>query len=120
MFNSICIVSVNVFNSGTLDKNGKEPVILNVVSGKSPNRTVLSGTIAERAGFEVGKTYLASCSEREANEYGRQFVWQKLSEASVMDVIKGQKELGAAQYFNVSETVETTTAVTANKAFEEA
>jgi hypothetical protein len=102
MFNSIVLVSVNEFSQGALDKNGKIPVILNVVAGKAPNRNVISGTVAERAGFEVGKSYLASVRETEANEYGRQFVWNKLSEASVIDIIKGQKELGAAQIMNVN------------------
>ena len=104
MFTGIVLASVNEFTNGALDKNGKQPVILNIVAGKSPNRNVLSGTVAERAGFEVGKTYLASVREVEANEYGRQFVWNKLSEATVIDIIRGQKELGAAQIFDVAAT----------------
>ena len=104
MFTGIVLASVNEFTNGALDKNGKQPVILNIVAGKSPNRNVLSGTVAERAGFEVGKTYLASVREVEANEYGRQFVWNKLSEATVIDIIKGQKELGNAQIFDVSKS----------------
>jgi len=102
MFNSIVLVSVNQFSQGSLDKNGNVPVILNVVAGSAPNRNVISGTVAERAGFEVGKTYLASVREVEANEYGRQFVWNKLSEATVLDIIKGQKELGTAKIINVN------------------
>ena len=102
MFNSIVLVSVNQFSQGSLDKNGNVPVILNVVAGSAPNRNVISGTVAERAGFEVGKTYLASVREVEANEYGRQFVWNKLSEATVLDIIKGQKQLETAKIINVN------------------
>lgn len=107
-FNSLVIVTVNYFTNGALDKNGKQPVILTVVAGKAPNRTVLSGTVAESAGFEVGKSYLANCRETAPDEqYGRQFRWTKISEATVMDVIEGTKMLGEPQIFDVSASVET-------------
>lgn len=102
MFSSMCIVSVNYFTNGSLDRNGKQPIILNVVSGKFPNRTVLSGTIAESNGFEVGKTYLASVKETESNEFGRQFIWQKLKEVDAMEIVTTSTHLGNAEMFDAS------------------
>jgi len=103
MFTEQSIVSVNAYtgsleNPATADKNGKMPVILNIVAGKAPNRIVLAGTVAENIGFEVGHSYLASCRETEADEeYGRRFQWSKLSPSlAALDLIKASKELGAA------------------------
>lgn len=95
------LVKVNHFTSGSLDRNGKQPVILSIIAGKSPNRNVLSGTVAENAGFEVGKTYLASVREVEPNEYGRQFVWEKLGEPSTLEIIEVSDKLGEPQVFDV-------------------
>lgn len=102
MFSSICLVSVAKFNNGKLDKNGKPSMLLNVIAGESPNRNVISGTIAEQAGFEEGKIYLAQVREGEPSaEFGRQFTWVKLGEASVLEAMKAQKELGKATIFEV-------------------
>lgn len=100
-FNSLCIVSVNTFSKGNADKNGLLPVILNVVAGKSPNRTVLSGTVAEMNGFETGKTYLASVREVEANDYGRQFVWAKLKEVSAVEIVEAASKMSKAEIFSI-------------------
>ena len=100
-FNSLCIVSVNTFSKGNADKNGLLPVILNVVAGKSPNRTVLSGTVAEMNGFETGKTYLASVREVEANEYGRQFVWAKLKEVLAVEIVEAASKMPKAEIFSI-------------------
>lgn len=100
-FNSLCIVSVNTFSKGNADKNGLLPVILNVVAGKSPNRTVLSGTVAEMNGFETGKTYLASVKEVEANDYGRQFVWAKLKEVSAVEIVEAASKMPKAEIFSI-------------------
>ena len=101
-FNSLCIVSVNTFSKGNADKNGLLPVILNVVAGKSPNRTVLSGTVAEMNGFETGKTYLASVREVEADdEYGRQFVWAKLKEVSAVEIVEAASKMPKAEIFSI-------------------
>ena len=100
-FNSLCIVSVNTFSKGNADKNGLLPVILNVIAGKSPNRTVLSGTVAEMNGFETGKTYLASVREVEANDYGRQFVWAKLKEVSAVEIVEAASKMSKAEIFSI-------------------
>jgi len=101
-FNSIVAASVNNFN-GNLDKNGKNPVILNVIAGKFPNRNVLAGTIAENLGIEVGKSYLFSVREVESNEHGRQFIYSKLKELSAMEIVDTFKNLGQAEMFAVEE-----------------
>lgn len=100
--NGMIVASVNSFTKGTVDKNGKQPVILNVVAGKCPNRNVLSGTVAENIGLEIGKTYLLSYREGEADAtYGRQFVYSKLSELRGTEIIQSSKELGNAEIFDV-------------------
>lgn len=107
MFNSNVLVSVNPFNQGTPDKNGKSPVILNVVAGQAPNRLVLAGTVAENSGFEVGHVYYANCREIEANEYGRQFRWTVIQESkSVVETAELSKALGQPQVFDASKAPE--------------
>ena len=99
---NLVIATVNPFNSGNPDKNGKSPVILNVVSGKAPNRNVLSGTVAENAGIETGKSYIFRWREIDPNEYGRQFRWTVVSEISGLELIKASQELGEANVFDVA------------------
>jgi hypothetical protein len=109
MFNSIIVATVNKFNNGEEDKNGKLPVILNVVAGKCPNRNVLSGTVAENAGFEVGETYLIQCREIEpSEEYGRQFVYNKMKSLDVVNILDSIKQLPKAEIFAVEGTTSTT------------
>ena len=92
----LAIVICQLFGVESLDKNGKQAVILIPVAGSVPNKNVLAGTIAERNGMEVGKTYLASVRETEKSEqYGRQFNWNKVMEiTNPLDVVRAQKELG--------------------------
>ena len=91
-----------------VDKNGKKSVILYCIAGRTPNRNILSGTVAEREGFEVGKSYLVSYQEREANEdYGRQFNFTKVAEASVADILGGVATLGKAEVFSVDSNTTT-------------
>ena len=107
MFNSNVLVSVNPFNQGNPDKNGKDPVILNVVAGKAPNRLVLAGTVAENSGFKVGHVYYANCRETEANDYGRQFRWTVIQESkSVVETAELSKALGQPQVFDASKAPE--------------
>lgn len=102
MFNSMIIVNAAEFN-GSADKNGASPVILNVLAGKSPNRTVLSGTVAQMAGFETGKAYLVSCKEGEPDvTYGRRFVFSKIKELDALEILQSAKVLGEAQVFDVN------------------
>lgn len=120
MFNGMIIASVNRYNQGTTDKNGKEPVILNVIAGKCPNRTVLAGTIAETMGIEIGKTYLFSVREGNPDEqYGRRFVFSSLKELQAMEIIEGQKMLGVSEVFSV-EGKEEDTLSKASTSFHEA
>ena len=106
-FEGLLMVSVNKFNQGTEDKNGKMPVILNILAGKSPNRIVLSGSVAENAGFEVGNSYLAQCRETETDStYGRQFVWNVVQKASMTDIINARKDLGQPVVFDAAEVPE--------------
>jgi len=119
-FSSIIIASVNDFAQGNVDKNGQSPVYLNVVAGKCPNRNVLSGTIAKSIGIEVGKTYLLSVKEGEPSEqYGRQFVYQKLKELSAMEIVQSVAQMDSAQMFDVA-AKEVTTSKATTTSFAEA
>lgn len=110
-FESKVIVAVRNYNQGEPDKNGKTPVILLVQAGKAPNRIVQSGTVAENAGFEVGKTYLAQCREIEPDEqYGRQFTWTALKEADMSEILSAEKLLGKPQVFDAAEEGSSSTA----------
>lgn len=106
MFNSNCVVTVKPFNNGTTDKNGKQPVILQIIAGKAPNRMVISGTVAETSGFNIGSVYYANCREVEANEYGRQFRWTTIQEVtSVVDTVALTNQLGNPDVFDVDAKV---------------
>lgn len=103
-FNEIALVVATTFNNGNLDKNGLEPMLLKCIAGKSVNKSILSGTIAERSGFECNKSYLVSITEGEIDEtYGRQFSFTNLGEMNGIDLIKASKELGKALIVNVLE-----------------
>lgn len=119
MYNSLIVAGVNDFTKGTADKNGKSPVILNVVAGTCPNRIVISGTVAERAGIQVGKTYLLQCRETKSDaKYGRQFNYSVMDTLSGLQIIESQKSLGSAVIFDASkaEVVSNSNADEANEA----
>lgn len=102
--NGSALVMVNEFQSANSkpDRNEKNPILLVSIAGKMPNRAVLSGTIAERNGFEVGKKYMISYTEGETNQYGRQFSFTNEGEVtSVADTLLLKKEYGAPQIINV-------------------
>ena len=82
MWNEKVVVSVTKFSGTTTpDKNGEMSVMLQGIAGRMPNRNVLSGTVASRAGFEVGKTYLVNVREIGYDEdFGLQFNWIKVKE----------------------------------------
>lgn len=107
MYTSKVVATAKSFNSenAKLDKNGKSPVFLNVISGKAPNRNILAGTIAENEGIEIGKTYLFQVSEKETSEeFGRQFVWNKISEMSGLEVLQAETFMNQPEIFKVEET----------------
>jgi hypothetical protein len=109
------IVTVSVFGRESLDKNGKQALILLPVAGKIPNRNILAGTTAERGGFEPGHSYLVTVRETEANEYGRQFQWTKVCEvSSPLEIIKATKELGDGTVFAVESTTTDVTSTVNN------
>lgn len=102
MFNSLIIASVGNYTKGKADKNGCEPVILKVVAGKCPNRTILAGTVAEMLDIVPGKTYLFSVNEKEEDPtYGRQFSFTKLKEVDALEIVKSAKEMDKAEVFQV-------------------
>lgn len=108
--NTLAVVSAATFSSGEADSNGKMPVILRCIAGRIPNRNVLSGTIAENEGFIPGKAYLAQVRETEASdEYGRQFVFTNVSEASMMDIVDAESKLGPAVVYDAALKVEKVT-----------
>lgn len=94
---------VSEFNQGTPDKNGKMPVIITNVGGKCPNRNVISGSIAENLGVEIGKTYLMQVRETKTDEkYGRQFAYTALKELEAMEIVNATIGLGKAEMIDVS------------------
>jgi hypothetical protein len=108
-FNEIALVVATTFSNGNLDKNGLEPMLLKCIAGKSVNKSILSGTIAERSGFEPNKSYLVSIIEKDSDEvYGRQFDFTNLGELNGIELIKAKKELGNALIMNVLDEVEET------------
>lgn len=101
--NTMAVVTAKDFVNGNPDKNGLEPVILVNLAGKLPNRTVISGTIAEREGFIPGNTYLIKCTEQnESPEYGRQFTFSLVKELGAIEILDAQKHLGDAVTIDVA------------------
>lgn len=116
-FNGMIVAAVNPFTQGKADKNGKAPVILNVVAGNFPNRNVVSGTVAENIGLEKGKTYLLSVREGEPDaKFGRQFGYSKLKELTAEEIMKAPAMLGEANIFKVEASA--SAEIHANKEFE--
>lgn len=104
MLNNLILVTVTPFSGTTsTDKNGKFPVMLQCLAGVMPNRNVLSGTVAERAGFEVGKTYLANVRELGVDQvFGPAYTFIKVMECkSAEDIAKAQKALGDPEILTV-------------------
>lgn len=104
MFNQLFIGTVTPF-SGALgnDKNGEEPIMIQVVAGVCVNRTVLSGTLAKRAGFEIGHTYLIQCRENGFDvTFGKDFTFIKVKELETgKDIIEASSNLGEAKIITV-------------------
>lgn len=102
-FNEIALVTVTSWNNETPDKNGEMPVLLKTIAGKSINKSILAGTLAKKSGFECNKSYIVQISEKEANEYGRQFNFTNLGEVSGIEILKAAKELGNPVVMKVTE-----------------
>lgn len=100
MFNELIVVAVTPFSgTDTPDKNGRMSVMLQCLAGTMPNRNVLSGTVAERAGFEVGKTYVAQVREDGYDvQFGTSFTFVKVQELTTgADTVESILKLGAPQ-----------------------
>lgn len=98
--NTMIVAAITNFSGTTTpDKNGENPVMLQCIAGTMPNRNVLSGTVAQRAGFEVGKTYLVNIRETGFDDtFGPDYTWIKIMElTSGLDIVRAAKELGDAR-----------------------
>lgn len=107
--NGLAIVSVSYFTGegAKADKNGSMPVILSAVLGKIPSKRVISGTVAQSAGFYPGKNYLATYTEGDPDpEYGRQFNWVNGGAVTPMDTLAAHTQLGAGMIIEVGEIAE--------------
>lgn len=112
------VVKVNEFQGSaarpaTSDKNGQFPVILNAHNGTLPaNARVLSGTVAGRAGLEIGKNYAVKVILTGVDpNYGEQYRYEVAGEVSTIDVITKLKEFGIGA---VQSEVETGAGANAN------
>lgn len=109
LFENLVVVAAGSYNGSTerpaeADKNGKMPIYLNVLAGKAPNRTTISGTVAERANIEVGNSYLVQCKETEPDEeYGRQFNWNVVSKLNVLEILQAKQTVGKVEIFDAAE-----------------
>jgi hypothetical protein len=91
------VASVTNFSgTSTPDKNGAVPVMLQCIAGTMPNRNVLSGTVAQRAGLEVGRTYLLNVRETGYDViFGPDFTFIKVMELkSGLDIVQSAMQLG--------------------------
>lgn len=95
------VVKVNQFSGSTnrpatADKNGFAPVLLSAHNGTLPsNARVISGTVANRAGMEVGKNYAVKVTLTGIdNQYGEQYQYEVVGELTTMEVITKLKEFG--------------------------
>lgn len=98
----------NKFNKSgkviSVDKNGKAPFILSPVTGRCPNKLVISGTVAENSGIENGKSYLMKFREMPRDEqFGRQFSISKVKEVSAVEIVESAAILGSV---TILDTVE--------------
>ena len=89
-----------------VDKRGAAPVILSIVAGTSPNKLIISGTVAQSMEIEDGGTYLMSVIERDANEYGRQFTYTNLGQLSPLEVMQSPGLLGQPEVIKITGSAE--------------
>lgn len=104
MLNTMIVAAVTNFSGTTTpDKNGETPVMLQCIAGTMPNRNVLSGTVARRAGLEVGRTYLVNVRETGFDDlFGPDYTFIKIMELTTgLDIVRAAKELGDARIMYV-------------------
>ena len=84
------------------DKNHLTPILLDVVAGSCPNRRVLSGTVAKRAGMIEDNTYMCKYEEIDATEYGRQFRFSTIVQlTSPSEILEAVMSLGMPNLIEV-------------------
>lgn len=104
MFTSQIVGAITPFSgTTTADKNGEGAVMIQCIAGRMPARNVISGTVAQRSGFEVGKTYLINIREAGHHEvHGMQYDFIKIKElSSGSDIVDTCLKLGDPIVFNV-------------------
>lgn len=101
--NELIVVKVTEYSGTTTkDKNEKQTLMLQCAAGRMPNRNVLAGTVAERAGLELGKTYLVQVKEQGNDvEFGRAFNWIVLDELHGTEIITAQQMLGKPEIIDI-------------------
>lgn len=113
MFNEVNVVVVSAFQGEKkTDTHGATNVWLTPVAGKIPNTAmVVAGTVAEKAGLEVGKTLLVMVNEGAEREVDgvmrRQFNHTVLGEVKPLEIISLRKttELGPATIVDTAPAV---------------
>lgn len=98
------VVKVNQFQGSadrpaTTDKNGFAPVILSSHNGTLPERSrVISGTVAQRAGLQVGKNYAVKVTETHVDPvYGPQYQIDVVGEVTTLELITNVFKPGVVQ-----------------------
>ncbi len=108
------VLKVNAFQGSnarpaTADKNGLMPVFLESLNGEIPERArVISGTVAERAGFQVGKVYLTKVTFTGTDaQYGDRYAHSTVGEIAVLDIALNLAKFprGIVQVAQVAEEV---------------
>ena len=96
---AVFVATIKAFNGSNIrpseeDKNQLSPIILDVVAGSCPNKRVLSGTVAKRAGMIEGNTYLCKYEEIDATEFGRQFRFSTVMQLNAIEILEAINSLG--------------------------
>ena len=96
---AVFVATIKAFNGSNIrpseeDKNQLSPIILDVVAGSCPNKRVLSGTVAKRAGMIEGNTYLCKYEEIDATEFGRQFRLSTVMQLNAIEILEAINSLG--------------------------
>lgn len=105
---TLFVASIKAFNGSNerpaeADENGHMPIIIDVVAGSCPNKRVLSGTVAMRAGMIIGKNYLCKAEEVDETDYGRQFRFSTVVQLGIKDLLGSIKLFGAPKLIEVVE-----------------
>lgn len=101
------VVKPVLLENGKADKNGLEAILLDVVAGRMPQKRVISGTIADRQRFEVGKCYLVAIEQLPDDpQYGEQWAFKNLDHLQGRELMATCKDLGKGIVVKSGEVVE--------------